>query len=264
MRYQVVLAVINEHSGSTVCARYAIAMAASSGAELVLYSAHVEGTSEIVLRHCEQHLDHLFSVAFGLGIPVRRISETGVLARLLPKRVAAEGAQLVFYPLLPDERYGAALQQQTVHRLVSSVTCDLSIMRIMHMGKLHPHHILVPLGRTIRDSEQRVRFLAALAKSFHAQITLFHRPDRGQSGVQQAVEQVRSGLAHHHLPVLERSGSGPIGKAIALEAISHHSDLIVVGASERSALRRLFFGNPAGDLLLRPPCNTILFRAALP
>jgi nucleotide-binding universal stress UspA family protein len=264
MRYQTVLAVINEHSGSTVCARYAIAMAASSGADLVLYSAHVEGTSEAILRNSEQHLDHLFNVAFELGIPVRRISETGVLAKLLPRRIAAEGAQLVFYPLLPDERYRAALQQQTVHRLLSSVPCDLSIMRIMHMGKLHPHHILVPLGRTIHDSEQRVRFLAALAKSFRAQITLFHRPDRGQGGVRQAVEQVRAGLGRHHLPVLERSGSGSIAKAIALEAISHHSDLIVVGASERSALRRLFFGNPAGDLLLSPPCNTILFRAALP
>jgi len=264
MRYQVVLAVINQHSGSTVCARYAIAMAASSSAELVLYSAHAEGTPETVLRHSEQHIDHLFSVAFGLGIAVRRISETGMLARLLPKRAAAEGAQLVYYPLLPDERYGAALQQQTVHHLLNRVPCDLSIMRIMHMGKLHPHHILVPLGRTIRDGEQRVRFLAALAKSFHAQITLFHRPDRGQNDVRQAVEQVRAGLARHQLQVVERSGSGSISKAIALDAISHHSDLIVVGASERSALRRLFFGNPAGDLLQTPPCNTILFRAALP
>lgn len=264
MSYQTVLAVVNEHSGSTVCARYAIALAASCGAELVLYSAHVEGAAETVLRHSEQHLDHLFSVAIGLDIPLRRISETGILAKLLPKRVAAEGAQLVFYPLLPDERYGAALQQQAVHRLLNSVACDLSIMRVMHMGKLHPHHILVPLGRTIRDSEQRVRFLAALAKSFHAQITLFHRPDRGRDGLRQAVEQVRAGLAHHHLPVLERSASGSIAKTIALEAISHHSDLIVLGASERNALRRLFFGNPAGDLLLSPPCNTILFRAALP
>lgn len=263
MRYQAILAVINEHSGSTVCARYAIAMAASSKAELVLYSAHAEGTSDAVLRHSEHHLDHLFGVAFELGIPVRRISESGVLAKLLPRRVAAEGAELVFYPLLPDERYGAALQQQTVHRLLRSVACDLAIMRIMHMGKLHPHHILVPLGRTMCDSEPRTRFLAELAKSFHAQITLFHRPEPRQNGVRQAVEQVRAGLAHHHLQVVERSGNGPIGKAIALEAISHHSDLIVVGASERGILRRLFFGSPAGDLLINPPCNTILFRAAL-
>ena len=56
---------------------------------------------------------------------------------------------------------------------------------------------------------------------------------------------------------------GQVGKAITVEAITHHNDLIVLGASERGVLRSLFFGNPAGDVMHQPPCNTILFRAAL-
>lgn len=264
MSYQSIVAVINEHSGSTVCARYAVALAYACTAELVLYTAHGAATCESVLRRSEHHLDHLFSVAFEQGIPVRRISETGLVAKLLPKRATAEGADLVCYPLLPDEQYGATLKQQAVHHLLRCVSADLAIMRIVHMGKPHPRHILVPLGKNIRDQEQRVRFLAALARSFHSRITLFHRPDKGQHRAHHAVAQVRAGLAQHHLPVLERSGSGPVATAITLEAISHHSDLIVLGASERSSLKRLFWGNPAGEVMHSPPCNTILFRAAKP
>ena len=37
---------------------------------------------------------------------------------------------------------------------------------------------------------------------------------------------VRSSLRNHHLPVLERIGTGNIARSIALEAVSHHNDLI--------------------------------------
>ena len=261
MSYRTVFSVINEHSGSTVTARYAIALAAACKAELVLYAAHAEGTGETILRHTEHHLEHLFTAAFDLGIPVRRISEVGSFTQLLPKRVKAEGAELVFYPQPPHESYGAALQQNTVHRLLRSIEADLAVMRIMHMGKPHPHRILVPLGGIINDRKRRVLFLTALARSFHAQITLFHRPDSGKQGVSEDIALVRNELQRHHLAVLERSGAGEIAKAIALEAISHHNDLIVLGASERSILRRLFAENPAGDVMSRPPCNAILFRS---
>jgi len=262
MSYRTIIAVINEHSGSTVTACYAIALAASCKARLVLYAAHTENTSEAVLLHTEQHQDHLFTAALDHDLPVTRITEVGLITRLLPKRVLAEEADLVFYPLLPDERYGATLQQQAVHHLLRSIKADLAIMRIMHMGKPHPRHILVPLGGATSDHKQRVAFLAALGKCFHAQITLFHRPANQQQVPPEAFATMRTTLRHHHLNVLERSANGPIAKAITLEAISHHHDLIVVGASERTILWRLFFGNPAGDLLHRPPCNVILFRAA--
>jgi nucleotide-binding universal stress UspA family protein len=62
--------------------------------------------------------------------------------------------------------------------------------------------------------------------------------------------------------VLERSGKGAIGKSITVEAITRHNDLIVLGASERGVLQRLFFGNPAGDVMHQPPCNAIMFKAA--
>jgi len=111
MGYRTILAVINEHSGSTVAVRYALALAASGGAELVLvlYSALTEGGDLNVARQTERHLDHIHAEALLHGIAVTRISETGTLTRLLPRRVLAEGADLVFYPLTPGERYGDPL-----------------------------------------------------------------------------------------------------------------------------------------------------------
>ena len=262
MTYRTIVSVINEHSGSTVTASYAIALATATKARLVLYAAHPLGTSENILHHSERHLDHLFAIALEHGITVTRISEIGQTTRLLPKRVLAENADLVFYPLLPNERYGATLQTQNVHQLLRSIKADLAIMRIMHMGKPHPRHILVPLGSGVPDQIRRVSFLTALAQSFHAQITLFHRHDNRADRLPADFVKVRTALKQQQLTVLERTGTGPIAKTIALEAISHHNDLIVLGASERSPLRRLFFGNPSGDLMHAPPCNAILFRAA--
>lgn len=262
MGFQRILSVVNEQTGSTVAARYAIALAAAGGAELVLYAAHGEGTEATTLLHTERHLDHLFRIAFERDIPVTRITESGNIARLLPRRVEEERAGLVFYPLTPPEQYGATFQQQTVHQLLRLVRADLAIMRIVHMGKLHPHHILVSLDGRSGNRERLADFVSLLAKSFHSPVTLFHRPGTAGHSRLENVALLRDSLMRQRVPVLERSARGQIAKAIVMEAVSHHHDLIVLGASERGTLRRLFFGNPAADVMQHPPCNAILFRQA--
>jgi nucleotide-binding universal stress UspA family protein len=262
MSYRTILAVINEHTGSTVAARYAMALAASENCKLVLYSAHGEGGDSTTIRLTEKHLDHLLGEAIVLGIDVKRVTESGSITRLLPHRALAEAVDLLLYPLTPGEHYGSTMQQQTAHHLLRTIRADLAVMRIMHMGKPHPHSIMVPVGGVISDWEQRVRFVAALAKCFHSQVTLFHRPDAGKQDLPDDFFAMRNELRLRHLPVLERSAPGHIARAIALEAVSHHNDLIVLGATERGTLRRIFFGNPAGDVMHAPPCNAILFRPA--
>ena len=263
MSYQKIFAVVNEHTSSTVAARYAIALAASVNAALVLYTAHDEGTNELSLRHTERHLDHLHTVAFELGVSVTRITETGTITAQLSKRVRAEGADLVFYPLTPNERYGALMHRPVAGQLLRTVKADLAIMRIVHMGKPYPRNILVPLGGIINDLERRRLFVSALAKCFHARVTIFHRPEGGRAKKQPAdIARFRNDLQEHHVKILERSRKGHIAKAIILEAITRHNDLIVLGASERGFLNRLFFGSPSGDVMRHPPCNAILFRAS--
>jgi len=263
MSYRKIFSVINEHTASTVIARYAISMAAACKAELVLYAAHDKGSHETVLTHTDRHLDHLTTIAFERDISVTRITEIGEINTLLPKRAQVESADLVFYPMTPFERYGANLQRHTVHHLLRTVGADLVIMRAITMAKPHPGHILVPLGKSIGDKERRLQFITELANSFHAQVTLFHlAAARDAGGRPDDITWFRKQLQQRHITVLERGGSGPLGKAITVEAITRHNDLIILGATERGLLRRIFFGNPAGDVMHQSPCNAILFRAA--
>jgi nucleotide-binding universal stress UspA family protein len=263
MSYRTIFSVINEHSASTVTARYAIALAVACKSELFLYAAHNEVSAETKLHQTERHMDYLFTVAFELDIAVKRITEVGDIKKLLPKRVQAEKADLVLYPLMPDDRYGTTLRLQTVHYLLRSIKSDLAIMRAIAMANPHPAHIQVPLGKVISNKGGLLLFVTELAKSFNAQVTLFHiSKDREAEGIPEDIIRFRKQLQLQGIAVVERMGRGDIGKSIIVEAITRHNDLIILGASGRGMLRSLFNGNPAGDVMHQPPCDTILFRPA--
>lgn len=264
MSYRKIFTVVNEHTVSTVTGRYAISLAAACKAELVLYAAHAEGSNETLLRHLECHLDQLHTDASELGIPVTRITEIGNIGSLLSERVQAEHADLVMFPLLPFKRYGADLARRTVQRLQRTIKSDLAIMRVITMAKPHPGHILMPLGKVVGDNGRCLMFVTGLAKSFNSRVTLYHVTAEGDAeGMPDDIIQFGQQLQQQQVKVLERHGRGDIGKAIVVEAVTRHSDLIVLGASGRGVLRKLFSGNPAGDLMHQPPCNCILFRPEL-
>ncbi len=264
MSYHKIFSVVNEHTASTVTTNYAISLALGCKADLVLYAVHDEGCNDTILHNIDRHLDHLYSVALKLGISVTRIIEVGNIGALLPKRVDAENADLVFYPMTPHELYGANLRRHAVHHLLRIIRCDLAVIRVITMAKPHPVRILVPLGKVVGDAERRVLFVAGLAKNFHSQVTLFHLSDENNADqMPEDIIRFREQLQQQHVSVLERRGRGDLGEAIAVEAITHHDSLIVLGASERGVFRKLLFGNPAGDVMHRPPCNTILFRSGM-
>jgi nucleotide-binding universal stress UspA family protein len=263
MSYHTIFTVVNEHTVSMVIARYAIALATSCNARLVLYAAVTHEADDAVPARTARHLDQLYSVASELGIPVTRITEAGNINTLLPKRVAAEKADLLFYPLTPYKRFGPDLQRHTVRHLLRTITTDLAIMRIVSMAKPHPAHILVPLGKTITDKECRLQFISELARSFQARVTLFHLfAEKDTQKMPDDITDFRKQLEQQQIPVQERSGRGQIGRAITVEAVTRQNDLVVLGASGRGFLRKLFIGNPASDVMRQPPCNTILFQAA--
>lgn len=263
MNYHKIFSVVNEYTASTVTGRYAIALAAACKAGLVLYAAHDEGSTENHRLHTDRHMDHLFTAASGLGVNVTRVTEIGDFGRLFPARVQAEGADLVWYPLTPHDRYGVSRKQHADHPLFHAVRSDLAIMRAVGMSKPHPGHILAPLGKVVGDKGERLQFISALAKSFHAEVTLLHLfAGNSTQQMPEGITRFREQLQQQDLAVLERRGTGDIGKAIVVEAITRHNDLIVLGASGRGLLRSLVVGNPAGDVMRHPPCNTILFRPA--
>lgn len=263
MSYRTIFSVVNEHTASVVTARYAISLAAACKAELVLYAAHTEGSDEAVLLRTTRHLDHLYKDASGLGIPVTSVTEVGNVGTMLPKRVDTDKADLVCYPLTPDERYESRLRLRTIHNLERTIRSDLAIMRIVAMVKPHPAHILVPFGTVVSDKEHRLAFITLLAKSFQSQVTLFClSTERSVKVKLDAFARFREQLQQQQITVLERRGAGDAAEAIGVEAITRHNDLIVLGASERGVLHKVILGNPAAEIMRQPPCNTILFRPA--
>jgi nucleotide-binding universal stress UspA family protein len=263
MSYRTIFSVVNEHTLSTVIARYAIALAASSKAGLVLYAAHEEGCDEAILQRTGCHQEHLHTIASELGITVSQITDVGNICTLLPDRVQAEKADLVFYPLTPYKRYGVDLQRNAVRRLQRTIRTDLVIMRIITLARPHPGQILVPLGKKVSGMERRLEFVSELAMCFQARVTLFHLfADTKARRMPDDITLFRKQLQQRHVSVQERSGRGQIGRAITVEAVTRQNDLIVLGARGRGLFRRLFFGNPTGDVMNQPPCNTVLFQAA--
>ena len=262
MSYRKIVSVVNDLTVSTVTSRYAISMAVACKAEIMLYAAHDVGESESSWHGTVRHLDHLTAIASEQGVPVTRIMENGNISTLLPKRVQAEQCDLVFYPLAPYKRYGADLQRRTIRSLMRAISPDLVIMRAVSMTKPHPRHILVPLGNVVNDVDRHVIFIAGMAEIFKAEVTLYHLfASQTAAPIPDGITLVRKLLEQHNITVRERSGFGVLSEVITVEAITRHNDLIILGASERGLLRRLFFGNPAADVMHQPPCNAILFRA---
>jgi nucleotide-binding universal stress UspA family protein len=228
-----------------------------------LYAAHTEGSDETVLLRTGRHQEHLYKDALALGISVTCVTEVGNVGVMLPKRAEADKADLVCYPLTPDERYESRLRLHTIHNLERTIRSDLAIMRIVAMVKPHPTHILVPFGTVVSDKEHRLAFITLLAKSFQSQVTLFClSTERSVKAMPDGATRFREKLQQQQITVLERHGSGDIAETIGVEAITRHNDLIVLGATERGVLHKAIYGNPAADIMRQPPCNTILFRPA--
>lgn len=106
MNYRTILAVINEQTGSTVSACYAMELAAAGGSRLVLYCVH-EGDSTVG-DLADKHLDHLFSEAQAVGIAVTRIAESDSITTLgfLSNRLVLAG--LIIYTPAGNSIFGCA------------------------------------------------------------------------------------------------------------------------------------------------------------
>jgi nucleotide-binding universal stress UspA family protein len=267
MIHRKIMSVINEHTVSTVIARYAISMASACNAELELYAVHDESGNETTRHNTDNHFEQIYTAASELDVSVSRKVEFGTIGTLLPKRIEVGKADLVFYPLTPYNRFSAVQQRQTIHHLLKTIRVDLAIMRAVSMAMPHPGNVLVPLGKVVSDKERRMKFVAGLARSFNAPVTLYHQTEEHGNHenheLSADIAAMRSGLELRHITVKELYGRGDIGKTITAEAITHRNDLTVLGLSGCGVLRRLFFGNPGGGVMYHPPCNTIMFQAAL-
>lgn len=273
--YSKILAAINEHLNSEISARYAIYLAKACGAKLYICFIAETGISRSSFDKAENAMKRIFIKAEEMGIKTESITGTGEPVSEINKIVKHEGIDIVFTATRREDiekRFYAG----TIARTLSlRVPCSVALVRIVHIGKLYPKHILVPLKAKINNVKERAYFTAKMAEGFNSKVFVFHSPKpftkffqgeihltpfewtkRLPKDILNFIEYLKKyGIAHEG-----KLAPGAIGKSITIEAASKRHDLIIMGASERNLLNSLLLGNPVEELLKNTPCNLIIFK----
>ena len=273
--YRNVLAAVNQHTNSEVAARYAVSFAKSCGARLTLMFAAPEGVERDVLRRAEAALDRLFVEAESAGVEVESVVAKGDPVERIRAHVKEGGIDIVF-AATRHEDVGRRFFVRTVAReLMLRLPCAVVMTRVVRMERARPRNILVPLRGREPGLPERARFVARLAEAFGAKVTLFHAPRplagffKGEAHLKHAqmveripadVEEFTKQLEKSGVPHEKRAAHGAVARSITTEAAARRSDLIVMGASQRSLLATLIAGNPVEEVLRETPCSLMIFR----
>ncbi len=176
--YRKILAAVNEHVNSEIAARYALHLAKQANAHIYFCSIGENGIAGKDFRTAEEAIKRLSARARELGVPSDCILKTGDPSAQIGKVSVAEDIDLVFAATRHEDVEKRFYVRTTAKRLLLSLACSVALVRVVHMGRIHPHDILVPLEAHIDHISGRAEFTAMLAMAFDAKVHLFHVTDR--------------------------------------------------------------------------------------
>jgi nucleotide-binding universal stress UspA family protein len=273
--YKTILSAVNESTNSEITARYAIALAKSCKASLSLVFVAEDKLERPAFRQAESAIERLFIEAEKHHVEVKSIIDKGDPLKKIRDIVTQNSIELAFTSTRREDVSKRFFVRTRAREFMLKLPCSVAMVRIVHMGKIHPRNILVPLRGHMTHHEERACFVAKLAETFNAQVTLFHQhspitsffrgevplkpPDR-EDHMPKDIEEFIGCLKRYHIAHERRSGYGTLSGAITIEAAHRQHDLIVMGASERSLLRSIMSGNPVEEVLRETPCNLIILR----
>lgn len=270
------MAAVNEHVNSEVSARYALDLARATGSKFYICFIAEKHTSKAALRHAEEAAKRLFLRAQELDICVESIFATGKPVEEIQKMVRSEAIDIVF-AATRHEDVSKRFYEGTVARSLSlSLSCSVALVRIVHMGRIHPRKILVPLKARMGHISERAYFTAMLSRSFESNVYLFHTakpitrffhgelhltPVEWEEKVPGDMALFIGKLDTYGVTHEKKLLPGKTGRNIAIEAAARRHDLIIMGASERSLISSLIKGNPVEEVLRDTPCNLIILKS---
>ncbi len=275
--YRRILAAVNEYTNAEVAARYAIALAKSCSAKLSLVFISKPGQHRDALRNAESALGRLFVEASDQDLEVESLTETGDPFGKIYDVVRREGIDIVFTATRREDVKKRYFLKTLAREFIVRLPCSVAVVRVVRMGRVHPRHILVPVRGRMRSVEERACFVAELARGFGAEVTIFHAPRpitsffhgdihltpaEREGHIPRDIEEFTRCLNRYVVRHEKRTAYGGVSRAITIEAVRRRNDLIVMGASERGAVRSVVSGNPAEEVLRETPCNLIILRPA--
>ena len=273
--YKKVLAAVNEHLNSEVSARYAIRLAKEENAEVYFCTIAENGRSDKGFRAAEEAVKRLAAHARELGLTTNCILETGNPVEQIRKIVSAEGIDLVFAATRREDVKRRFYARTTARQLSLTLPCSVALVRVVHMGRVHPKTILVPLKARIDHIPERATFTALMAVAFGSHLSLFHStkplmrffhgevhltPLEWESKTPKDISRFVEQLNRNEVSLEKKLVPGIAGKNITTEATVKRHDLIIMGASARSLWSSLLRGGPVEQVLRDTPCNLIILK----
>lgn len=274
--YRKILAAVNEQVNSEVAGRYAKHLARAAGAKLILCSVREPGQTEKSFELAREAARRLQHASRELGVETESVFEAGDVVERLRSIVRSEGIDIAFTATRrEDVRHRYYSGRTTARRLLLNLPCSVALVRVVHMGRIHPREILVPLKAHIDHIPDRAYFTALLARAFESRVHLFHvtkplrkffhgeihlTPVEWEEKVPADLSRFIGHLDGYGIEHEKRLAPGIAGRSIAIEAASRRRDLIVMGASKRGVLDFLLRGNPVEYVLRETPCNLIVLK----
>jgi nucleotide-binding universal stress UspA family protein len=273
--YKKVLVAVNEHLNSEVSARYALQFAQQANARIYICSIASSGLSDKAFQVAEEAVRRLSLRAEELGVKSECVLETGDPLKKIRNIVTSEGIDIVFASTRREDVNKRFYARTTARQLSLGLPCSVALVRVVHLGRVHPKTILVPLKARMDHIAERASFTALMAGAFGSRIHLFHTTKplmrffhgeihltpveweaRLPADIALFVEQLERNDISHEKKLIP----GIAARSITIEAAAKRHDLIIMGASERSLLNSLLKGNPVERVLRETTCDLIILR----
>ena len=275
--YRKIFAAVNEHLNSEVSARYALHLAKACGAGFSLCFIAEKGLPQSGFQRAEEAMKRLFMEAEELGIHVESITGSGDPVREI-SRIAKQGDADIVFVSTRREDVERRFYAGTVARGLSlALRCSVALVRVVHMGRIHPKRILVPLKAKGGSVKEKAYFTAKMAMAFESKVFVFHTvepmmkffagelplmPAEWEKKLPPDMSDFMEHLRKNDIEYEGRMSPGRTARSITVEASAKRHDLIIMGASERSLLGSLLKGNPVEGVLRETPCNLIILKPA--
>ncbi len=273
--YKNILAAVNEHINSEISARYAMNLAKVCKAKLYLCFIADKDMSRPDINTAEDAVKRLFIMAREMDIKVESITETGNPLKEIEKIVKHEGIDIAFAATRREDIEKRFYAGTFARRLSLKLPCSVALVRVVHIGRLHPNKLLVPLKGRNGHIKERAYFIAKISEAFGSKVFVFHAtkpitkffhgeihitPIEWEKRLPENIADFMKHLKRHKIEYEGKLLPGAVARSITIEAASKRHDLIIMGASERSLLRYILKGNPVEAVLREAPCDMIIFK----
>lgn len=274
--YRKILAAVNENVNSEIAGRYAKHLARVSGGRLLICSVRERGQSEHAFELARETAKRVQHAARELGVDAECVFREGDPLSAISALVRSEGVDLAVIATRRKDVHRRFVRRAAITRkLLFHLPCSVALVHVVHLGRIHPSEILVPLKERIDDIPSRAYFAAMMARAFDARINLFHvtkplrrffqgelhlTPPEWERKVSPDLARFIGHLDGYQVRHEKRVTPGKAGKSIAIEAAARRRDLIIMGATKRGLLDLLLRGNPVEEMLRDTPCNLIILK----